>query len=224
MPKLFILLVLMPTTLTFAEPTHNDTQVKAWLSNDSDDLPSEHVNFGKLKFLKKPPKQKVHHHHNTLFVAKESMDTGWIKLLQCHANLDHFPRAQIVYRHNPIKNLKITHVKNIQKAWIEKNTVQLLNVKNNARLCVEFDSKALHKNKDGSYTISNGPFMRRFLDGYYPMRVSLDVKLPKQLRFVSISPNQQNGFRVKQTSTGVHFDAWFEGKLYTTIKLMPVKP
>jgi len=200
-----------------------EAQIEAWLNNEIDDLPFASINAGSLKFLVKPPKDKVHHHHNTLFVAKESMDNGWIKLLQCHENLDKISRAQVLYKKGRVKNIKITLVKNIDKAWVENHTVQLINIKKNARLCIEFNSKALYKNEDGSFTLKNGPFMRKFLDGFFPMRVSLDLQLPKELKFVSISPNQQNGFRVNHTPNGVHFDAWFEGKLYTLIRLIPTE-
>ncbi len=210
------------TSSAFAKKSY-EQQVEAWLNNEIDDLPSQNINGGKLKFFKEPPKQKVHHHHNTLFVAKKSMDSGWIKLLQCHENMDSFPSAQVVYNVNKVKNIKITRTKNIGKAWVDKSSVQLQNVKKNAQLCIEIDSKALHKNKDGSFSLRNGPFMRKFLDGFFPMRVSFDLKLPKELKFVSISPNQQDGFRVKKTDTGLHFDAWFEGKLYTNILLHAVK-
>ena len=64
---------------------------------------------------------------------------------------------------------------NIEQSWVEDNTVQLRNVQENARLCVQAWTRALKSNGDGSYSLRNGPFMRRFLDGYYPMRVSMQI-------------------------------------------------
>ena len=128
-----------------------------------------------------------------------------------------------LYHRKRVRNIKITKAVNIGKAWVERNSVQLRDVKKNAQLCVEADSKALSRNADGSYTLKNGPFMRRFLDGFFPMRVSMDLQLPKTVKFLSIHPQQQHGFRVNSSIKGVHFDAWFEGKLNTKIKLIPTR-
>ncbi len=197
----------------------SESEIEAWLNNDTEKLPGSNINEGKLHFLAKPPKKQVHHHHNTLIVHKNSLTDGWVKMQQCHQHLDRFPRAQIVYKKYKIKNLKLISSKNIEKAWVENYTVQLRNVKKGARICIEADTRALLKNKDGSFTLTNGPFMRRFLDGFFPMRVSMDLRFPKTLKFVSISPPQQPGLRLNFNATGVHFDAWFEGKLYTHIRL-----
>ncbi len=201
----------------------NEKQIEAWLNNETEDLPYTPINEGQLKFLTTPPQKKVHHHHNTLIVYKASMQDGWIKLQQCHEHLDTINKAQVVYKKGKIKNLKIISKQNIEKAWIENFSVQLRNIKKGARICIEADSRALKKNDDGTFTLSNGPFMRRFLDGYFPMRVSMDLRLPSDLKFISILPKQQKGFRVNHTKKGVHFDAWFEGKLYTRINLLKNK-
>lgn len=70
--------------------------------------------------------------------------------------------------------------------------------------------------------IRNGPFMRQFLDGFYPMRVSLDVRPPPgRLRFAGIAPPEQDGFRVTQDEHRVRVDILFEGRLHTEIRLAP---
>jgi hypothetical protein len=177
------------------------------------------INEGQLQFLEKPSKTPVHHHHNTLIVLQESIETGWVKLVQCHENLDEFPSAQIVYNKNKVRDIKLTTHQNIGKAWVQDSSIQLKDIKNNARLCIEAESRALWPQADGTFLMQNGPFMRRFLDGYFPMRVSMDIKLPASLTFISIEPVEQNGFRVVKGKQGIHFDAWFEGKLTTKIRL-----
>ncbi len=201
----------------------SEKTIEAWLNDEIEDLPNTNINEGKLRFLSSPPKKKVHHHHNTFIIHDRSLENGWIKILQCHENLDPFPKAQVVYNKDKIRNLKVMRALNIGKAWVENATVQLRNVGKNAYLCIQADSRALSRNADGSFTLTNGPFMRRFLDGFFPMRVSMDLKLPGKLKFVSISPKQQQGFRVNKTPHGIHFDAWFEGKLYTRIRLKLVE-
>ena len=222
LPWIIIVVLLAISSSAVAEMS--EKQIEAWLNNETDVLPGNNINEGKLHFLKKPPVKPVHHHHNTLIVHNTSLTDGWVKMQQCHEHLDKFPRAQIVYKKYKIKNLRVISSQNIQKSWIENHTVQLRNVNKGARICISADTRALLKNKDGSYTLINGPFMRRFLDGFFPMRVSMDLHFPKTLEFVSIYPPQQPGLRLNFNTTGVHFDAWFEGKLYTRIKLKPAQP
>jgi len=181
------------------------------------------INEGELTFLDKPPDTPVHHHHNTIIVLKSSVETGWVKLLQCHDNLDIFPRLQIVYNKDKIRDLRITRQKNIGEARVEGHTVQLTDVNSNARLCVEAESHALIAQQDGTFVLQNGPFMRKFLDGYFPMRVSIDIKLPANLSIVAIEPGEQKGFKVIKGKQTLHLDAWFEGRLVTRIrfKLVP---
>ena len=186
-----------------------------------DEVPDEiydTINEGELNFLDMPPDAPVHHHHNTFIILKSSLETGWIKLVQCHENLDTFPRAQIVYNKGKIRHLRITRQKNIGHAWVEDNTVQLTNVNNNARLCVEAESRALIAQKDGTFVLQNGPFMRKLFAGYFPMRVIIDIKLPANLSFIAIEPVEQKGFRVIKGKQSLHLDAWFEGRLMTRIR------
>ena len=193
-----------------------------WFVEDPDAI-YDAINEGELTFLDKPPDTPVHHHHNTFIVLKSSIETGWIKLVQCHENLDEFPRSQIVYNKDKIRYLRITQQKNIGDAHVEDNTVQLTDVNSNARLCVEAESHALIAQKDGTFILQNGPFMRKFLDGYFPMRVSIDIKLPANLSLIAIEPAEQKGFRVIKGKQSLHLDAWFEGRLVTRIrfKLVP---
>ena len=193
-----------------------------WFVEDPDAI-YDAINEGELVFLDKPPATPVHHHQNTFIVQKSSIETGWIKLVQCHDNLDEFPRSQIVYNKDKIRYLRITQQKNIGDAHVEVNTVQLTDVNSNARLCVEAESRALIAQKDGTFVLQNGPFMRKFLDGYFPMRVSIDIKLPANLSFIAIEPDEQKGFKVIKGKQTLHLDAWFEGRLVTRIrfKLVP---
>ncbi len=192
-----------------------------WFVDDTDAI-IDAINEGELNFLDTPPDKPVHHHHNTFIILKSSIETGWIKLVQCHENLDKFPRAQIVYNKGRIRHLRITRQKNIGHARVEDNTVQLTDVKNDARLCIEAESRALIAQKDGTFVLQNGPFMRKLLDGYFPMRVSIDIKFPANLSFIAIEPVEQKGFRVIKGKQSLHLDAWFEGRLVTRIRFKRV--
>jgi hypothetical protein len=58
--------------------------------------------------------------------------------------------------------------------------------------------------------------MRRFLDGYYPMRVTLEIHYPAEaleLRALRPMPAKAGGLQ-RQPGT-IRWDGWFKGRLYT---------
>lgn len=174
------------------------------------------VNEGKLVFLAKPPEKPVHHQQNHVILIASSLLDGWVQLIQCHHHLDAMSRVEVVYKKDTTRKLRVKSSKNIERVWVEDSSVQLSNVKDHAELCVEVESKALTIRGDGTYYLRHGPFMRKFLDGYYPMRVSVDVELPAQQLILSDTfPMRQQGYKVWETANAVHVDAWFEGRLYT---------
>ena len=61
--------------------------------------------------------------------------------------------------------------------------------------------------------------MRKFLDGYYPMRVTLNVTYPANvLRLIDISPEAQPGLGIAEQPGAIGVDALFEGELKTMIQ------
>jgi hypothetical protein len=71
---------------------------------------------------------------------------------------------------------------------------------------------------NGGFRLRNGPYMRRFLDGYYPMRVALSIDYPTdRLRLVGQSPASQPGFSVHVGERRIEVDATFEGRLVTCL-------
>ena len=198
-----------------------EKEMERWLESDDMDPPgvsSMDVNNGELYFLNKKPSKPVHHHRNALTIYKNSLTDGWVKLEQCHRNMDRFPRVQVMFNKKRVRDIKITQADAIDKSWVEGNTVQLENVKDNAVLCIEAWSKALIRNDDGSFQLSNGPFMRKFLDGYYPIHVTIDVNYKAtNLELVLVEPIAQDGFKVTQTSKSINMEAWFEGRLKTNL-------
>lgn len=193
-----------------------------WAADGWPDDSVDHVNEGELEFLAEPPVDLVHHHENVVILDRSSLGDGWVTLEQCHRHIDKVARAQIIFRPDRIRGLRITVSENIERAWVEGASVQLTDIRQDSLLCLSAESFALTADEDGSYRIENGPFMRRFLDGYYPMRVSQKVVLADSgLAFFGIHPAEQPGFAVTATRESIDFDAWFEGRLRTEINLVP---
>jgi hypothetical protein len=176
------------------------------------------VNEGTLHFLLTPPDKPVHHHQNRIRLTEDSLASGWVGLYQCHDNLDKVARAQITFREGYVRDLKVEATTQIESAWIEGPSVQLRNVAAGARLCLSAETRALRDGGSGFYTLYNGPYMRKFLDGYYPMRVTLDVSYPPSLSLVDVSPPAQPGLRVVESAGRLEADAVFEGELRTLIQ------
>jgi len=177
------------------------------------------VNDGGLRFLAQAPQTPVHHHQNQITLNSDSLATGWARLEQCHHHLDPVPDMQIVYGQDRIRNIVIVRSENIGRAWVHENSVQMDQVARDASICITAETRALAADGDNRYSLTNGPYMRRFLDGYYPMQVSMRVRMEAPgLRFLDINPSAQTGFHVTSSGNEVDYEALFEGALRTTIR------
>lgn len=188
------------------------TEEELWL------MGTETVNDGQLHFLTTPPAQPVHLHQNRIVLTPSSLVDGWARLEQCHSHIDAVPRSQITYSAKRIRGLTITRAEDVGRAWVENSTVQLTDIGHAATVCISAETRALESDGQGGFQLRNGPYMRRFLDGYYPMRVSMTVRLETPaLRYRDITPPPQPGFTVRHASDEVGYDTVFEGRLITRI-------
>ena len=89
--------------------------------------------------------------------------------------------------------------------------MQIKDIAAESEICISADKKALSYEK-GKYYLRLGPFMRRFLDGYYPMRVQVEVSYPAFLQLVSASPVDALR-RTSGRTSYADFDLWVIGKL-----------
>lgn len=191
-----------------------------WLESDDDNpSPALEVSEGELAFLPTTARKPEHWHNNRIWIDETSIRTGWTRLHQCHHHLDAVSALQIVYHKARIRNLVITRYKNIAKAFVQGPTVQLQNIKPDSQICISAESRTLSPEDEKHFTLKNGPFMRRFLDGYYPMTVSLVVYYPAHLlKFMSASPAQRPGWTVKKASNQIILHGRFEGRLETRLR------
>ena len=202
------------------DPMSSDELEKWFLEDDNDDeARALAVNEGELEFLVKRPDKPVHFSKNILTISKASINTGWVGLMQCHQNLDAVAESQIVYRYKRMRNLRLYSSEGINRAWVEGSSVQLSDIKRGAKVCIQADVGILYSRAGGSLVLKNGPFHRKFLYGYYPMHVNLEVRFPVGvLRYEDIMPKAQPGFSVTQVNNSLKVDAWFEGELRTEIQ------
>lgn len=217
---LAVVIALMPV-LAAAETTMSPQELETWFNSKSADS----VNEGKLVFLPSPPANPVHHHQNRIRITPESPVSGWIELEQCHEHLDAVPVAQITFREGFVRNLRVLEARAIEKAWVTGASIQLLGVSPGARLCLAGQMRALKDSGGGYFTLHNGPYLRKFLDGYYPMRVSLQVEYPAHLLQVfDIKPTDQAGFQTRLEKGEIHIETLFEGELHIQMQFERIVP
>ena len=119
-------------------------------------------------------------------------------------------------RLSPEKNAK--PARHIDSARVENASVQLRGVQADAEVCVYLESRAFSPTDGARYRLSNGPYMRRFLDGYYPLRLNVAIDYPPALlRLTNVDPVPQPGFLARRFPGRLELEAWFEGKLHTRI-------
>lgn len=209
----FVSLFVFYIAIVLAENQSNSD----WFFDDFEER-IEQVNEGELEFLPEPPEEKIHFHSNRLLINDISLETGWAKISQCHKNLDALDSVQITFSKDTTRKLEVISYSRITRAWVDKTNVELEGVQKGAELCLQLESRAVHLEGGNQIRVRNGPYMRKFLDGYYPMHVYLEVVYPCQLmRFVRTGNQPQPGFEVSSKACTITINTWFEGQLYTEL-------
>ncbi len=191
-----------------------DAELEAWLDEETEPAVPQ-AGAGELVFLSPPPGSRTLHSINTLRVTRSSLVDGWVNIRQCYEGLDAVPAAEVVYQYDNMRNLRIHSKANIGKAVTREQTVQLTDVGQDAMLCIQAEAQILYPRSNESFVLRNGPFHRRFLDGYFPLHISMDVQFPAALLdYVEISPRAQPGFDVAVQGEHVYIDTCFAGTLH----------
>jgi hypothetical protein len=220
------LILLSLTALTGMKSNNKSDDWDDWDKQaGADEAKALAVNEGDLEFLTKKPSKSPPVLQNNLTISQQSLKDGWVDMVQCHKRIDAVARAQVLYHPRRTRNIKILSFKNIERAWVKKNSVQLANIHKDASLCVQAQVKALYSNFNGSYNMRNGPFLRKFLDGYYPMEVTMNVTFPpSSLSFEAITPQEQRGFKVHYDRNEMKVDALFVGELEIEVFFTDLRP
>jgi hypothetical protein len=212
----FIFSLFFSSTLQ-AKEYLSPAELEKWFNSD-DELPTSKVNDGQLIFLKSNAKKNIFHSVINIFIGQNSLDNGWTRLTQCYSNLDPIHRTAVVYRKNLIKNLKVLSSRNIKFANVSGNKVLLKDVTKDATLCIGANARNFYQNEDKSFSLVNGPYHRKFLDGYYPYHLKLNIHYIPKLKFNYGTPKQQPGFQVNQDSNSLSIDTLFKGRLKTEFR------
>lgn len=198
-------------------PATSGEETPDW-SIDEQHITSKPVDEGTLQFLDVVPKEQIHHHQNTIIIAPRSLRDGWVQLEQCHHHLDPVARTDIVFKEGRVRNLKLLDYSGVGAVNLSEASIEMLNVQRDAWICLKLQSKALTSEKHGHYVLRTGPYMRRFLDGYFPMHLTMAVHYPCDLLSVSKTrPRAQTGFQIATEACKLSVDAWFRGRLNTEI-------
>jgi hypothetical protein len=176
------------------------------------------VNEGELEFLDIPPQEPVHHHINRIQIRMNSLKDGWVELHQCHRHLDPVPHLEILYHPQRIRQIELLSSENIGSSQIIGSIIDLKDVRHGASICLRAQTRSLHPLGQGGYQLRNGPYMRRFLDGYYPMHLTLEVKYPAELmQLTALRPLPIDTGQAQLREGSLYWDGWFQGRLFTEI-------
>jgi len=215
---LYIALLACYTDFVYANAAVDKGAAEAWFNDDSD-LLIEDVNEGVLNFIAPITGKKILHSEAVLTITDASLEAGWVGLQQCYRNLDPIGETDVVYHYKNIKQLKITSLNNIGEARVNGQTIHLQDVSASAYLCIQAEVQILEQVNDQNFTLSNGPYHLKFLDGYYPYHVTLSIRYPAdRLKLTHILPAPQPLFKVIKQPGKFFLDTWFEGVLLIEIK------
>lgn len=173
------------------------------------------INGGELRFLPDPnPADRRVHTETTYLIEPDSLTTGWIEMRQCQHELDPIERVEIQYDYAELRDLRVTETQGITEHWVDGQSVQLRGVGVAAHVCVSAQVRILRRDADGIYRLCSGPYHRRFLDGYFPLRLSLRIQYPADLlTLLGSDPPVQAGLDITSSATGVQVHAQFVGSL-----------
>lgn len=219
--SLFILALIMSmaTELLADLPKNNSPEeLERWFNSNEEEWKPQDINEGSLQFLTTQPRIKPQRSVNHITISDRSLEHGWVTLKQCHSDLDALPAAQILYKKDRVKNIIILQSKHIARSWVEDNSVQMKNISPGAHVCIQADIHALEVDSNGQYTLTTGPYRRKFLDGYFPIDLSLTIDYPDYFKLTTTQPRAQAGYKINKNRHSLTISTLFEGELLAQFK------
>ena len=200
-----------------AEAVMTADELEQWITEDDAPTPVQ-VDENEIEFLPEPPAKPVLHTVNKLIVNQNSIDNGWVKLTQCYKHLDPVAKTDVVYRYKFMRALDIISKRHIGKATVQGQSIALVDVGNNAELCVKAEVRIFYHHQNGTFSLIDGPYHRKYLDGYFPYHVTLSIQYPEsKLMLINTIPAEQPGFDLDRGKNRLTIDTHFAGTLMTKI-------
>ena len=181
------------------------------LALDFDDIAKE----GELRFLAKHPEPNTYAYESHVDINVDSLSTGIVGVSTCHRQLDPIRKVVIAFNPKRLIGLQVISHSGIEAVEAKGHHVTLTNVSRGANICINLTRKALDRlDETGqTYQLHAGPLMRRYLDGYLPMRATLNVHWTDGLLSLSdVQPSAQPGVKLNTSRQGASLDLIFAGR------------
>lgn len=177
-----------------------------------------------VQFLDQPPTQAPHRQEMKVLIDAQSLKTGLVRVDQCHYRLDPVPATQIVFG-PALRALQVTRSRNIGSLDLEGRSVQLHDVGEDAEICLRTVNQVFRQQADGSFVLRNGPFMRQFLDGYFPLQLHYQVRYPANLiTLESLTPEVPTNMLTRDQAGKLDLQVLFTGPLQLETRFRPLTP
>lgn len=179
---------------------------------------------GQLRFLEAHPEPHTYRYESRVRISEESLITGVVTLNTCHFELDPIRKVVIAFNPNRLQKLEITQASGVGSLEVRGHLIEMTDVKRGASVCIDLESKALERLNETTYRLNAGPLMRRYFDGYLPMRATLMLSWPgDRITLKETNPAPQKGVTLLQFPGRAEMDIIFAGRLTANIDLT-VKP
>lgn len=173
-----------------------------------------------LRFLAQRPDPEGYWYESRVSIASDSLQSGVVDLATCHHQLDPIHRIVIAFNAERVQHIEVVSSHGVAQADVVGKRVELRDVTKGASVCLHLRSRALDRNDDGTWRLHAGPLMRRYLDGYLPMRAHLSFSWPKgMLTLARTEPAEQTGVVVSGSDEGARMDITFAGRMRATLDL-----
>lgn len=171
-----------------------------------------------LRILTTAPKHAPFYHGKTLTLTQDSFETGWVANHQCHRNFSKIPRLEISFREGNVRNLQIVHAANVGAHEVVGSGVTLEDVRPETEICLAGEARVLDRDESGRFRLRTGPFFYKFLDGYFPVEVELNIRYPADvLSFSGSNPPPAPGVTLSDGAGATRFQSVFEGRLWVEL-------
>jgi hypothetical protein len=178
------------------------------------------LNIGseELHILTSAPAHPPFYHGKTLTLTGDSLETGWVTNRQCHRNFSKIPRLEINFREGSVRNLEIVRAENVGPHEVVGSGIKLEDVRPETVICLTGEARVLTRDDSGRYRLLTGPFFYKFLDGYFPVEVELNIHYSSELlSFSGSNPAPAPGVNVTGRAGELRFQSVFEGKLWVEL-------